>query len=128
MSENAFNFNEFIKESKDSLVNPKAYFASMKTEGGLGEPIIKALLYGIVAVIIDVGTTRVPSALSKSGFVLKGDVLFDEVAPQMQLHYSRTGRRRPYDPDGIASEYPEGSKKRNINIPSGIKSFNSTFQ
>lgn len=52
MSENAFNFNEFIKESKDSLVNPKAYFASMKTEGGLGEPIIKALLYGIVAGII----------------------------------------------------------------------------
>lgn len=52
MSENAFNFNEFIKESKDSLVNPKAYFASMKTEGGLGEPIIKALIYGTVAGII----------------------------------------------------------------------------
>ncbi|HQH40380.1 MAG TPA: Yip1 family protein [Bacteroidales bacterium] len=52
MSDSAFNFNEFIKESKDSLVNPKAYFASMKTEGGLGEPIIKALIYGTVAGII----------------------------------------------------------------------------
>ena len=32
------------------------------------------------AVIIDVGTTRVPSAETKSGFKLKGDVAFDEVA------------------------------------------------
>lgn len=52
MSESTFNFNDFIKESKDSLVNPKAYFASLKTEGGLGEPIIKALIYGTVAGII----------------------------------------------------------------------------
>jgi methylenetetrahydrofolate dehydrogenase (NADP+) / methenyltetrahydrofolate cyclohydrolase len=34
------------------------------------------------AVVIDVGTTRVPSADTKSGFRLKGDVLFDEVAPR----------------------------------------------
>ncbi len=33
------------------------------------------------AIVIDVGTTRVPSSESKSGFVLKGDVHFDEVAP-----------------------------------------------
>ncbi len=34
------------------------------------------------AVVIDVGTTRVPSDKTKSGFKLKGDVLFDEVAPK----------------------------------------------
>ena len=34
------------------------------------------------AVIIDVGTTRVPDALRKSGFKLTGDVAFDEVAPR----------------------------------------------
>jgi methylenetetrahydrofolate dehydrogenase (NADP+) / methenyltetrahydrofolate cyclohydrolase len=34
------------------------------------------------AVVIDVGTTRVPSAETKSGFKLKGDVKFDEVAPK----------------------------------------------
>jgi methylenetetrahydrofolate dehydrogenase (NADP+) / methenyltetrahydrofolate cyclohydrolase len=34
------------------------------------------------AVVIDVGTTRVPSAVTKSGFKLKGDVEFDEVAPK----------------------------------------------
>jgi len=34
------------------------------------------------AVVIDVGTTRVPSTETKSGFKLKGDVKFDEVAPK----------------------------------------------
>ncbi len=33
------------------------------------------------AVVIDVGTTRVPDASKKSGFTLKGDVNFAEVAP-----------------------------------------------
>lgn len=34
------------------------------------------------AVVIDVGTTRVPSTQTKSGFKLTGDVKFDEVAPK----------------------------------------------
>ncbi|WP_419569994.1 bifunctional methylenetetrahydrofolate dehydrogenase/methenyltetrahydrofolate cyclohydrolase FolD, partial [Prevotella sp.] len=34
------------------------------------------------AVVIDVGTTRVPDASRKSGFRLNGDVKFDEVAPK----------------------------------------------
>jgi methylenetetrahydrofolate dehydrogenase (NADP+)/methenyltetrahydrofolate cyclohydrolase len=34
------------------------------------------------AVVIDVGTTRVPSDKTKSGFKLVGDVKFDEVAPK----------------------------------------------
>jgi methylenetetrahydrofolate dehydrogenase (NADP+)/methenyltetrahydrofolate cyclohydrolase len=34
------------------------------------------------AVVIDVGTTRIPSDKTKSGFKLKGDVEFDEVAPK----------------------------------------------
>lgn len=33
------------------------------------------------AVLVDVGTTRVPDATKKSGFTLMGDVKFDEVAP-----------------------------------------------
>jgi len=33
------------------------------------------------AVVIDVGTTRVPDDSKKSGFALKGDVVYDEVAP-----------------------------------------------
>ncbi len=34
------------------------------------------------AVVIDVGTTRVPSDKTKSGFKLTGDVAFDEVSPK----------------------------------------------
>jgi methylenetetrahydrofolate dehydrogenase (NADP+)/methenyltetrahydrofolate cyclohydrolase len=34
------------------------------------------------AIVIDVGTTRVPDDSKKSGFALKGDVKFDEVAPK----------------------------------------------
>ena len=34
------------------------------------------------ATVIDVGTTRVPDAMKKSGFRLNGDVKFDEVAPK----------------------------------------------
>ncbi len=34
------------------------------------------------AVVVDVGTTRVPDSSKKSGFALKGDVLFSEVAPK----------------------------------------------
>jgi hypothetical protein len=48
----SFDFNAFIKESKETLVNPKGYFSTMKTSGGMTEPIIKALIYGVVAGII----------------------------------------------------------------------------
>lgn len=43
---------------------------------------IKANMVKEGAVVIDVGTTRVASSETKSGFKLKGDVKFDEVAPK----------------------------------------------
>jgi hypothetical protein len=52
MSNGTFDFNEFIKESKDVLVNPKSYFSTMKTTGGITEPLIKAVIYGAIAGII----------------------------------------------------------------------------
>ena len=48
---------------------------------GIGKGIAKALAKE-GAVVIDVGTTRVPSPETKSGFRLKGDVVYDEVAPR----------------------------------------------
>lgn len=48
----------------------------------LGQPnFVTADMVKPGAVIIDVGTTRVPDATRKSGFRLNGDVKFDEVAP-----------------------------------------------
>lgn len=49
MSNGTFDFNEFIQESKEVLVNPKSYFSTMKTSGGMTEPLIKAVIYGAVA-------------------------------------------------------------------------------
>ena len=49
----------------------------------LGSPeFLKGDMVKEGAVVIDVGTTRVPSDKTKSGFKLKGDVAFEEVAPK----------------------------------------------
>ena len=48
----------------------------------IGQPhFVKANMVKKGAVVIDVGTTRLPSTQTKSGFKLYGDVDFDEVAP-----------------------------------------------
>jgi len=51
--------------------------AALGSPGFLKGDMVKE---GVVA--IDVGTTRVPSTETKSGFKLKGDVVFEEVAPK----------------------------------------------
>jgi methylenetetrahydrofolate dehydrogenase (NADP+)/methenyltetrahydrofolate cyclohydrolase len=49
----------------------------------LGQPeFVTADMVKEGAVVIDVGTTRVPSDKTKSGFKLMGDVKFNEVAPK----------------------------------------------
>lgn len=49
----------------------------------LGSPeFLKGDMVKDGVVVIDVGTTRVASSETKSGFKLKGDVAFDEVAPK----------------------------------------------
>jgi methylenetetrahydrofolate dehydrogenase (NADP+)/methenyltetrahydrofolate cyclohydrolase len=49
----------------------------------LGSPgFVKGNMVKEGAVVIDVGTTRIPSSETKSGFRLKGDVNFEEVAPK----------------------------------------------
>ncbi|MDR0395094.1 MAG: bifunctional methylenetetrahydrofolate dehydrogenase/methenyltetrahydrofolate cyclohydrolase FolD [Tannerella sp.] len=49
----------------------------------LGSPeFVKADMVKNGAVVIDVGTTRLPSSATKSGYKLTGDVTFGEVAPK----------------------------------------------
>ena len=49
----------------------------------LGRPeFVEASMVKPGAIVIDVGITRVPDATKKSGFALKGDVNFAEVAPK----------------------------------------------
>ncbi len=49
MSNTTFDFNVFISETKDVLINPRSYFSTMKTSGGIAEPLIKAVIYGTIA-------------------------------------------------------------------------------
>jgi hypothetical protein len=49
MNENkGFDFQKFIEDSKNTLLNPKEQFAKLETQGGLVEPLIKAAIYGAI--------------------------------------------------------------------------------
>jgi len=65
------------KNIKDFCLNADIIIAALGSPGFLTEDMVKK-----GAVVIDVGTTRVPSTETKSGFRLKGDVDFEKVAPK----------------------------------------------
>jgi hypothetical protein len=52
-NENNFDFNEFIAESIHSLRDPKGYFSTFSVTGGYTEPVIKALIYSVIAAVIN---------------------------------------------------------------------------
>jgi hypothetical protein len=52
MNNGTFDFNLFLKESKETLLNPKSYFSTLKTAGGMTEPLIKAVIYGAIAGVL----------------------------------------------------------------------------
>ncbi len=64
------------------------------------------------AVVIDVGTTRVPSEETKSGFRLKGDVLFEEVAPKCSFITPVPGGVGPMTRVSLLSNTLLAAKKR----------------
>jgi hypothetical protein len=49
MSTEPINFNKILKDSRETLLNPLAYFQSLSLTGGLTEPLVKAAIYGAVA-------------------------------------------------------------------------------
>lgn len=49
MSNKDFDFMKILNESRETLLNPKSYFPSMSLSGGMMEPLIKAIFYGIIA-------------------------------------------------------------------------------
>ncbi len=53
MAEVAFDLKKFIDETKAVLLTPGDYFSVMPKSGGFGEPLIKAVIYGLVASIIN---------------------------------------------------------------------------
>ncbi len=64
MSNEGFSFKKLYEDSKKALIQPKEYFSSMEIQGGLGEPILKVLVYGAIAGIF----ALLWSVLNISGF------------------------------------------------------------
>lgn len=81
MSQKAINATVTVAHSRTKNLEDLCASADILI-AALGAPgFIKKGMVKEGAVVIDVGTTRVPSTETKSGFRLKGDVVFDEVAP-----------------------------------------------
>lgn len=65
------------KDLKEICLQADIIVAALGIPGFLKEDMVKE-----GAVVIDVGITRVPDATKKSGFAIKGDVDFENVAPK----------------------------------------------
>ena len=82
MSQKSINATVTVAHSRTTNLEELCASADILI-AALGAPgFIKENMVKEGAVVIDVGTTRVPSSETKSGFRLKGDVIFDEVAPK----------------------------------------------
>ncbi|MDD2611935.1 MAG: bifunctional methylenetetrahydrofolate dehydrogenase/methenyltetrahydrofolate cyclohydrolase FolD [Bacteroidales bacterium] len=69
--------HSFSKDIKEQCLTADIIICALGKPGFLKADMVKD---GVV--VIDVGTTRVPSDKTKNGFKLMGDVAFDEVAPK----------------------------------------------
>ncbi len=82
MSQKAINATVTVAHSRTKHLEEVCAGADILI-AALGAPeFIKENMVKEGAVVIDVGTTRVPSSETKSGFRLKGDVDFEKVAPK----------------------------------------------
>ena len=82
MSQKAMNATVTVAHSRTANLKELCAKADILI-AAIGSPeFVKADMVKEGAVVIDVGTTRVPSDQTKSGWKLKGDVAFDEVAPK----------------------------------------------
>lgn len=82
MSQKAINATVTVAHSRTKNLEELCASADILI-AAIGVPeFVKGNMVKEGAVVIDVGTTRVKSDQTKSGWKLKGDVLFDEVAPK----------------------------------------------
>lgn len=52
MESKGFDFQKFFDDSKNALLNPKEHFGKLETEGGIVDPIIRALIYGAIGGVL----------------------------------------------------------------------------
>lgn len=80
MSQKAVNATVTVAHSRTKNIEELCYAADILV-AAIGVPgFVKGDMVGEGAVVIDVGTTRVKSDKTKSGWKLRGDVVFEEVA------------------------------------------------
>ena len=80
MSQKAVNATVTVAHSRTKNIKELCHSADILI-AAIGVPgFVKGDMVSEGAVVIDVGTTRVKSDQTKSGWKLKGDVLFEEVA------------------------------------------------
>jgi methylenetetrahydrofolate dehydrogenase (NADP+)/methenyltetrahydrofolate cyclohydrolase len=85
MSQKAINATVTVAHSRTRNLTEVCASADILV-AALGKPgFITPEMVKEGAVVIDVGTTRVPDSHTKSGFRLKGDVEYDRVAPKCSL-------------------------------------------
>ena len=82
MSQKAINATVTVAHSRTKNLEELCRSADILV-AAIGVPeFVKGNMVKEGAVVVDVGTTRVKSDQTKSGWKLKGDVLYDEVAPR----------------------------------------------
>jgi methylenetetrahydrofolate dehydrogenase (NADP+)/methenyltetrahydrofolate cyclohydrolase len=80
MSQKAINATVTVAHSRTKNLEEWCRSADILV-AAIGVPeFVKGNMVKEGAVVVDVGTTRIKSVQTKSGWKLKGDVLFDEVA------------------------------------------------
>jgi hypothetical protein len=84
MSNESINVNKLLSDSKETLLNPKGYFASMPLTGGFAEPVIKAAIYGTLAGLFSL-------LWSVLGFTAMGVGVWGGVVGIMSLIWSIVG-------------------------------------
>ena len=84
MSNENINISKLLKESRETLLNPKDYFSSMPLTGGFAEPVIKAAIYGTVAGLFSL-------LWSVAGLSAMGGTMLGGAIGIMALFYSIIG-------------------------------------
>lgn len=52
MNESRFDISVFLRDVIQTIRNPRVFFSGISKEGGMGEPILRAILYGILTAFI----------------------------------------------------------------------------
>ncbi len=72
MNETSIDLHKILFETRETLLNPKEYFATMPLKGGFAEPVIKAVIYGIAAGLFSLLWSLLGLSATGGGGVLGG--------------------------------------------------------